>query len=93
MKASLLLVCLLGVLTGYSQTCEVSIAGPNPLTVCPGAVVTLTATGTITQANQSFDFNNNALPAGWSTSGAANYGVLCGNSLDNTPYFWASTAV
>ena len=93
MKATLLVMCLLSVLTGYSQTCEVSIAGPNPLTVCPGTVVTLTAAGTITQANQAFDFNNNALPAGWATSGAANYGVLCGNSLDNTPYFWASTAV
>ncbi len=93
MKATLLLMCLLGVLTGYSQTCSVTIAGPNPLQVCPGASITLTATGTITQANQSFNFNNNALPAGWSTSGAANYGVLCGNSLDNTPYFWASTAV
>ncbi|MGV3610760.1 MAG: gliding motility-associated C-terminal domain-containing protein [Fluviicola sp.] len=93
MKATLLVMCLLGILTGYSQTCEVSIAGPNPLTVCPGAVVTLTAAGTITQANQAFDFNNNALPAGWSTSGAANYGVLCGPSMDNTPYFWASTAV
>lgn len=92
MKATLLIVCLLGVLTGYAQTCEVSIAGPNPLTVCPGAVITLTASGTVTQANQSFNFNNNALPAGWSTSGTANYGVLCGNSLDNTPYFWASTA-
>ncbi|WP_341908226.1 gliding motility-associated C-terminal domain-containing protein [Fluviicola taffensis] len=92
MKATLLLMCLLGVLTGYSQTCSVTIAGPNPLQVCPGASITLTATGTITQANQSFNFNNNALPAGWSTSGTANYGVLCGNSLDNTPYFWASTA-
>jgi trimeric autotransporter adhesin len=93
MKATLLVMCLLSVFAGYSQTCEVSIAGPNPLTVCPGTVVTLTAAGTITQANQAFDFNNNALPAGWATSGAANYGVLCGNSLDNTPYFWASTAV
>lgn len=86
-------MCLLGVLTGYTQTCEVSIAGPNPLTICPGAVITLTASGTVTQSNQAFDFNNNALPAGWSTSGAANYGSPCGNSLDNTPYFWASTAV
>lgn len=92
MKATLLLMCLLGVLTGYSQTCSVTIAGPNPLQVCPGASITLTATGTVTQSNQSFNFNNNALPAGWSTSGTANYGVLCGNSLDNTPYFWASTA-
>lgn len=92
MKATLLIMCLLGVLTGYAQTCEVSITTPAPLTVCPGAVITLTATGTVTQANQSFNFNNNALPAGWSTSGTANYGVLCGNSLDNTPYFWASTA-
>lgn len=93
MKATLLFVCLLGALTLYSQTCEVSITGPNPLQVCPGAVITLTASGTVTQANQSFNFNNNALPSGWSTSGAANYGSPCGNSADNTPYFWASTAV
>ncbi|MDF3025833.1 MAG: hypothetical protein K0S23_140 [Fluviicola sp.] len=92
MKATLLLMCLLGAITGYSQTCSVTIAGPNPLQVCPGTSITLTATGTITQANQSFNFNNNALPPGWSTSGTANYGVLCGNSMDNTPYFWASTA-
>jgi trimeric autotransporter adhesin len=92
MKTILLMMCLLGSITTFSQTCSVTIAGPNPLQVCPGTSITLTATGTITQANQSFNFNNNALPAGWSTSGTANYGVLCGNSLDNTPYFWASTA-
>ncbi|AEA45991.1 gliding motility-associated C-terminal domain-containing protein [Fluviicola taffensis] len=92
MKTILFLMCLLGSITGFSQTCTVTIAGPNPLQVCPGTSITLTATGTVTQANQAFDFNNNALPAGWSTSGTANYGVLCGNSLDNTPYFWASTA-
>lgn len=93
MKATLLLLmCVLGLVTGYSQTCSVTINGPNPLQVCPGTSITLTATGTVTQANQSFNFNNNALPPGWSTSGTANYGVLCGNSPDNTPYFWASTA-
>ncbi len=84
-------MCLLGLVTAYSQTCSVTVTGPTQ--VCPGVPITYTGTGTVTQANQSFDFNNNALPAGWSTSGAANYGVLCGNSMDNTPYFWASTAV
>jgi gliding motility-associated-like protein len=84
-------MCLLGLMTAYCQTCTVTVTGPTQ--VCPGVPVTYTGTGTVTQANQSFNFNNNALPTGWSTSGAANYGVLCGNSLDNTPYFWASTAV
>lgn len=84
-------MCLLGLVTAYSQTCSVTVTGPTQ--VCPGVPITYTGTGTVTQANQSFNFNNNALPAGWSTSGAANYGVPCGNSMDNTPYFWASTAV
>lgn len=83
-------MCLLGWIAGYSQTCSVTVTGPSQ--VCPGVPVTFVGTGEVTQANQSFNFNNNLLPAGWSTSGTASYGVLCGNSLDNTPYFWASTA-
>lgn len=77
---------------GLSQTCTVTVTGPTPAQVCPGGLVTISASGTIIGANQSFNFNNNTLPSGWSTSGTANYGTLCGNSLDNTPYFWASTA-
>lgn len=84
-------MCLLGYAAGYSQTCTITVTGPSQ--VCPGVPVTFTGQGTVTQANQAFDFNNNSLPSGWSVSGGSNYGVLCGNSLDNTSYFWASTAV
>lgn len=90
MKAALLLMCMLGYAAGFSQTCTVTVTGPSQ--VCPGVPVTFTGAGTVTQANQAFNFNNNLLPAGWTVSGTANYGVLCGNSLDNTSYFWASTA-
>ncbi|WP_343747759.1 PKD domain-containing protein [Fluviicola sp.] len=90
MKATLFTMCLFGWIAGYSQTCSVTVTGPSQ--VCPGVPVTFTGVGEVTQSNQSFNFNNNLLPAGWSTSGTASYGVLCGNSLDNTPYFWASTS-
>lgn len=90
MRAILFFGCLLGVMTSFAQTCTVTVSGPTP--VCPGVPVTYTGTGFVTQANQAFDFNNNAIPAGWSSSGSTSYGTLCGSSLDNTPYFWASTS-
>ena len=90
MRAILLLGSLCCFLTAYTQTCEVVVTGPNQ--VCPGVPITYTGTATVTQANQAFDFNNQTIPPGWQSSGGANYGVFCGNSLDNSPYFWASTA-
>eukprot|EP01034_Spumella_vulgaris_P018767 gene18767-23988_t len=79
--------------TAKSQNCQVTAsASTNP--VCIGTSVTISATASASlPANQFFNFNQNQLPQGWSTTGGTNYSSnICGSSPDNTPYFWASTS-
>ena len=94
MKKTLLLIItsFLGSF-GYSQTCGINIT-TLPTQVCPGTTINLNATGFVTGSNYAFNFNPGALPPGWSTAGSTNYNSFaCGPSLDNSNYFWASTAV
>lgn len=76
-----------------AQLCQVT-ASASTSAVCLGNPVTISATATASlPANQFFNFNQNQLPQGWSTTGGTNYSSnICGSSPDNTPYFWASTA-
>lgn len=77
----------------FGQTCNVVVTVSPLGTVCPGTQIQLVANATVTQANQSFNFNLGQLPFGWATTGATNYtNNTCGPSLDGTNYFWASTA-
>lgn len=96
MKKHLLLatVFFLSLISGYSQTtCQVT-ASASSTTVCVGQQVTVSATALASiPSNQFFDFNQNQLPQGWSTTGGTNYSAnICGQSPSGTPYFWASTA-
>lgn len=79
-------------ITTQAQLCQVT-ASASVNVVCLGNPVTISATAMATlPANQFFDFNQNQLPQGWSTTGGTNYGNnICGSSPDGTPYFWAST--
>lgn len=92
---NLLLLLFISILFGnniYSQTCGINIT-TLPTQVCPGSTINLNATGFVTGSNYAFDFNGGALPLGWSTAGSTNYNnYACGPSLDNSNYFWASTA-
>ena len=77
----------------FSQTCGINIT-TLPSQVCPGSTINLNATGFVTGSNYAFNFNGGVLPPGWSTAGSTNYNnYACGPSLDNSNYFWASTAV
>lgn len=78
--------------TVYSQNCQVVASGSAPM-VCQGSPVTISATATASYpSNQFFNFNQSAVPPGWSTTGGTNYSSsTCGTSPDGTPYFWAST--
>lgn len=61
-------------------------------TVCPGSPVPVTATGSLLNGNQSFDFNTSNIPSGWSTSGGLAFTPSCApGSPDGTPFYWAST--
>lgn len=76
----------------HSQSCNVSIS-TLPSQVCPGSTINLNATGFVTGANYSFNFNVGTLPTGWSTTGGTSFNSnLCGPSLDASNYFWASTS-
>jgi hypothetical protein len=71
MKKHLLLaiVFFLFLISGYSQTaCQVT-ATASSTTVCVGQQVTVSATAMASiPSNQFFDFNQNQLPQGWSTT-------------------------
>lgn len=88
--SSLILFCT--ITTTHAQVCTMT-ASTSVNAVCFGNPVTLTAESEMTYAaNQFFDFNQSQIPQGWSTTGATNYSAnICGTSMDNTPYFWAST--
>ena len=75
----------------FGQTCDLTVISPSPTTVCPGTVVNLSATASITGANQSFDFNIGSLPSGWSVAGGATFSSPCGAGPGGS-HFWASTA-
>ena len=86
------LILITGSISAYSQSCQVTTSASSQV-VCLGNPVTISATATATlPANQFFNFNQNQLPSGWSTTGGTSYNAnTCGQSPDGTPYFWAST--
>ena len=73
------------------STLQLTAVPSNP---CQGESVTLTTSYSTIPSNHFFDFNTNTIPSGWSSGGGTNFSNnICGSSLDNTPYFWASTSV
>ncbi len=78
--------------TSLSQICQVTVSA-SQTAVCVGQQVTVNANAFASlPANQFFDFNQNALPQGWSVTGGSNFTSPCGPSPTGTPYYWASTA-
>lgn len=85
----LLLLSLSGLTTTYAQ-CNINTIN-DVITTCTNSSVTVGAYPyTPGVYNLLFDFNN-ALPAGWQSSGGMTFSSLCGQSLDSSSYFWAST--
>ena len=79
-------------LTISPLNCQLNLSASDT-SVCQGRQVKIKSTGALFPPNQVFNFNQNQLPSGWAISGTANFNAnTCGPSLDNTPYFWASTA-
>lgn len=74
-----------------AQNCNIILTA-NPTTICQGGSTTITAQGFINSSNYNFDFNNSALPTGWSTGGANFFSSPCGPSPSNSPYYWAATS-
>lgn len=91
LRIAILLLSLSGLKTTYSQ-CNINTIN-DVLTTCVNSPVTVGAypynPGVY---NLLFDFNN-ALPAGWQSSGVSTFGVACGQSPDSSDYFWASTSI
>ena len=77
--------------TVSAQTCVIDVT-PTDTTICPGDSVLITAYAGLIASNQQFNFNGGALPPGWSVSGGSTFSSPCEPSLDNTPYYWASTS-
>jgi hypothetical protein len=90
-RIAILLMSLSGLTTAYTQ-CNINTIN-DVLTTCANSSVTVGAypytPGVYTLL---FDLNN-ALPAGWQNTGGMTFGSPCGQSLDNSPYFWASTTM
>ncbi|MEY3236812.1 MAG: hypothetical protein RI883_913, partial [Bacteroidota bacterium] len=60
---------------------------------CNGGQIALTAVGLGTYSlPMNNNFNGGGLGSGWVAGGGQAVGTLCGPNLDNTPYYWASTA-
>lgn len=75
-----------------AQSCQTSITA-NPLVVCYGDTSHLSATGYIQfSGGYSFDFNNSAIPSGWSSGASSTFGTPCVASPTNSPYYWAGSA-
>jgi len=96
MKKLILPILLLFTSPGVvlAQTnCQVTVSATST-SVCVGQQVTISALASAGfPSNQFFDFDQNSLPQGWSTTGGTNYNAnTCGQSPSGTPYFWASTA-
>lgn len=90
-RIAIFLLSLSGLTTAYSQ-CHVNTIN-DVVTNCANSPVTVGAFPyTPGVYNLLFDFNN-ALPVGWQSSGGSSFGVTCGQSPDNSNYFWASTSI
>lgn len=89
-----LFVALIGSFSAYAQPslCAITIT-PSDTTICPGDSVHVVAVANLINANQSFNFNGGALPAGWSAAGATTFTAPCGPNPTGTAYYWASTSV
>lgn len=90
-KYILILFTIIGQGIVFSQTCNLVVTSTSPSAVCPGTVVNLSATATVYNANQSFDFDIGSLPTGWSVAGGASFSSPCGPGPGGS-HFWASTA-
>lgn len=66
----------------------------DTIVTCASSSVTFDGvpTGQLVTIQELADFNSGVLPPGWSTTGGTAFSQPCGTSLDNTPYFWASTS-
>ncbi|MDX1447211.1 hypothetical protein, partial [Lishizhenia sp.] len=77
----------------FAQTDYCSaVVYPDDSTVCIGDTVEIFAFANLVNGNQAFNFNNATMPPGWNAAGGTSFAEPCGQSLDATPYYWASTA-
>ncbi len=92
MKKLLTFFCVLLFHVSFSQVqCNSAVTPPSAV-VCIGDSFPVSIQASITSIGQSFSFNGSVLPAGWSVGGGSTFTSPCGQSPDNTPYYWASTA-
>lgn len=87
-------ISLLSLFSLYRTFAQCTVTTVNDIiTTCPNTSVTVGvypySTGVF---NTLYNFNN-SIPPGWQTTGATTFGTPCGNSIDGTPYYWASTSV
>lgn len=74
-----------------AQNCTITISTPVTA-VCEGTQVVIAAAYSVLPSDHFFDFNQNQLPPGWSTTGTAYFqNTLCVPHPSGTPYYWAQT--
>lgn len=76
----------------FSQANCTGMVNLSATSVCLGDSVFVQASNSLFTLVQGFDFNSSTLPSGWATTGTTFFSAPCGPSLNNTPYYWASTA-
>ncbi len=92
MKLALITSILILVSTSSQAQCVVFTE--DSIETCPNAPVTFTGnpSSVLNVVQDQVDFNSGTLPAGWSTTGGTSFSQPCGQGINNTPYFWASTS-
>jgi hypothetical protein len=75
-----------------SQPPCLGVINNSASSICLGDSVFLQASNPFHNLLETTDFNSSSLPSGWSSSGTTSFSSPCGPSLNNTPYYWASTA-
>lgn len=84
----------IALLIASSSQAQCVVFSEDTIETCPNVPVTFTGnpSSVLTAVQDQVDFNSGTLPAGWSTTGGTSYSQPCGQGINNTPYFWASTS-
>jgi len=70
-----------------TSSCTIT-AGANPLTVCAGQPVNLSASTSCNQLLMNNNFNNGTVGTGWQSTNQAQFTNPCGAGLDGTTHLW-----
>lgn len=91
MKKALAILLVLNGFLSYTQ-CTLTLSTSATNVTC-GDSLNIVANGQYSPYNLTENFNNNALPNGWTLGGSADFTNPCGPSLDGSPSLWMGNTV